>query len=235
MPDTTGGGGAGVSRGAPAGADARPDREHVTVWAVELDLPPDALAAALALMSPDERALASRLKGDAPRWVAARAALRRILATPLGVAPSEVAFAAGPHGKPALAPGAHPDIRFSLSHSGALALIAVRVGHEVGVDVEVPREGVDGEAIARELFSGPERAVMAALEKVDPARAFFRTWVCHEALAKATGRGVAGTTSAADAERFTVRELEGLPGYVAAVASEGDAWSVTRAERDPGQ
>jgi phosphopantetheinyl transferase len=116
-----------------------------------------------------------------------------------------------------------------------MAVIAVRLGHEVGVDVEVPREGVDGEAIARELFSAPERAAMTALAKTDPAGAFFRTWVRHEALAKATGRGVAGVTTAADAERFTVRELDGLPGYVAAVASEGDGWSVTRAEWIPAQ
>ena len=206
-------------------APARAGRDRVDVWQVAIGAGDGAPGAAT--LTEAERALGARLRIGADAWMASRAALRRILARYLGVAPAEVALESDANGKPRLAPGRHPDLRFNLSHSGDVALVALRLGHEVGVDVERLRPDVDGIPIAREVFSARERAAMPRLAPDDPAGAFFRAWVRHEALAKATGRGIGAPPGDGDA-RFTTRDLDGIPGYAAAVTSAGTAWHVWR-------
>ncbi|HYP56634.1 MAG TPA: hypothetical protein VEQ41_10110, partial [Solirubrobacterales bacterium] len=68
------------------------------------------------------------------RWVAARAALRGVLGERLGREPAAVEIHTAPGGKPYLVDA--DDMRFSLSHSGDVALIALRRGGEVGIDLE---------------------------------------------------------------------------------------------------
>lgn len=209
--------------GAPAGPVLAAARDRVDLWVIALEseaapgLPDD--------LDPDERAFAARLRVGAGAWSAARAAVRRVLAGYLGVSPVDVAIEAGPNGKPRLAAGSGPDLRFNLSHSGEFALVAVRLGHEVGVDVEAIRPGVDAAAIAREHFDASE---LEALSGDVSDERFFRAWARHEALAKATGRGIASGPDSAEGLRFRVLDVEGIPGCAAALASEGDGWSVRR-------
>ena len=223
-------------------------RERVDVWLVALEpgggeaalpafsdevaLDPRGTAAAFLLLSDSEREFAARLRVGAEAWVAARVALRSVLGRYLGLAPGRVSLESGANGKPRLAPGASADLRFNLSHSGDVALIAVRLGREVGVDLEKVRPGVDGAAILRDCFTAPERLGLSALADDEPGETFFRAWVRREALAKATGRGIVSPPAADDAARFTVRDLDGISGYAAAIASEGADWSV-RSPRSP--
>ena len=206
----------------------RASRERVDVWQAALALDPSAAEAALRMLCDAERARAARLRVGADRWVAARATLRRVLGGYLDLAPERVAFAVGTDGKPGLDRARGMDLRFNLSHSGDVALVAVRLGHEVGVDVEMIRDGVDGAAIAADRFSARERADLAERGVALGREAFFRAWVRHEALAKASGRGIASPARDCDAARFSVRELNGISGCVAAVASTGDTWTVLR-------
>ena len=101
---------------------------NVDVWIVPLDaegnwLPP----------TPAETGNAARLVSGPlrRRYLRSHAALRAILgaytSTPLD-------FAMAEHGKPYLL--ACPDLRFNLSHSHDMALVAVTRGIEIGVDVE---------------------------------------------------------------------------------------------------
>jgi 4'-phosphopantetheinyl transferase len=69
------------------------------------------------------------------RWVAARWALRGVLARYLDQVPAEIELRFGERGKPVLAE-AGAAIGFNLSHSGELALVAVSREREVGVDVQ---------------------------------------------------------------------------------------------------
>jgi 4'-phosphopantetheinyl transferase len=203
----------------------RASLDHVDVWMIRLtsDLDP----AAFETLSEAERSHAGCLRVDPGRWVAARAALRGVLGGYLGIEGRRVRLEHGRNGKPRLAPGAATDLRFNLSHSGEIALVAVRLGHEVGADVEQLRDGVDGEAIARHVFSPGERAAGVARAGDKSARGFFQEWVRREALGKASGHGILGE-AAGELARFTVRDLEVVPGYAAALASEGDAWTVRR-------
>lgn len=201
---------------------------RVDVW--RLPLGPGALEPAEALhrLSAAERVRAARMRLGAGRWVAARAGLRGVLGRYLGIAPQRLAFVLDAAGKPRLAPGAPADLRFNLSHCGDVALLAVRLGREVGIDVERLRDDVDAVAVARAMFDGMARAEIAALAGARRREAFFRAWVRREALAKASGAGLAGPADDRAAARFEVCDLEGVAGCAAAVASEGSGWTLAR-------
>lgn len=212
----------GVGGAAVPGGSAARDR--VDAFLAPLDLTGDDAAAAWDVLCDAERAHAVRLRVGAARWVAARAALRRVLGGALGVGPTRVAFTTGRDGRPRLATGPGDDLRFSLSHSGRFALVALRLGHDVGVDLEEVRDGVDCTAIVRDQFAPAERAEAERLMAADPRAGFFRAWARREALLKAAGRGLGAALEPREAARFRVRDLAGPAGYAAAVASEGDGW-----------
>lgn len=160
------------------------DPEEVHVWRVRTDVPCDA-----ASLDASERARAARLlrEEDRLRFTAAHVALRALLGRVLGTEPGEVRFVEGPHGKPSLASGG--PIRFNLSHSGDLALVAVASGRELGVDLE--RHGpVAIEDLAARYFSEAEARALAALPPDARRPAFFRCWSRKEAFLKACGSGM---------------------------------------------
>ena len=153
----------------------------------------------------------------------------------------QVPLAEDPSGKPRVA-GA--DLGFSVSHSGAVAVVAVAAGLDVGVDVERVREVRRAERIAlRWLATGDARAVAAAPAE-DRARTFLRAWVAAEALAKGWGGGIGDLARvreglrepAADrgrshvagpgGEPWSVVALEAPRGYIAALAAPGADWKV---------
>ena len=89
-----------------------------------------------------------------------------------------------PNGKPVLAAG--PDIHFSLSHSGKLAVCAVS-GQPVGVDVEV-LHSADRDVMAL-CFQKQEQEWIT--QSNDPGRAYTRLWTRKESYLKRTGTGMA--------------------------------------------
>ncbi len=158
-----------------------------------------------------------------PRPTEREAALRAIVARLLGV--ENVLLEREPNGRPRLGAGAPLDLRVSLAQRGALALVAVRLAHDVGVDLEAPRRGLETWAMAQDHFDDVERERFLADPDPDRDAAFLRAWTRHEALAKACGAGLVAAWPADARERFDVRTLE-VAGYFAAVASEGSGWSV---------
>jgi 4'-phosphopantetheinyl transferase len=209
----------------------RASRDGVQVWI--LALPPLSDPLGLPSLSASERRFAERLGDNGADWMTARILLRRILACYLGMAPGEVEFASGAHGKPRLAAGGAEDVRFSLSRSGPMAVLAFRLGHEVGVDVERLRPGIDWNSISRHVIELPEAASLA--EGISETRdaACFRAWVRAEALAKATGLGLTSPPAPRDGARMWVRDLDGIPGHAAAIASEGSDWRLDLREGFP--
>jgi 4'-phosphopantetheinyl transferase len=84
------------------------------------------------------------------------------------------------------------DLRFNVSHSGELAVIAFALGCEVGIDVEQLRDVGRLEQIARRFFHPSETS--AVLSTPEPARnlAFLRCWTGKESILKALGTGIVG-------------------------------------------
>ncbi len=135
------------------------------MWRADLDGAPEWLED---LLCASERARAARIvhERNRVRWARSRGMLRLLLARYLDADPRELRFELGAHGKPALAgaPAQDSDLRFNLSHSGKLLLVAVAAGVEVGADIECANERHTTESM--------------------------RTWTMHEATVKCLGTGL---------------------------------------------
>ena len=107
--------------------------EEVHVWSIALD---GDVQEADSLLSRDERARAARLcsPGLRNRFALARAAMRRVLGLYLGADPASLTIEQGEYGKPFLRDDRL--LHFNISHSEALAVLAVTRMSEVGIDVE---------------------------------------------------------------------------------------------------
>ena len=199
------------------------------------------------LLDAKERALAGRFafERDRARFVAARGMLRRLLGAYLQVPPSDVRFRHGPQGKPALAEThSGMDLRFNVSHSGNMALLAFGLGREVGVDVECIRNHADLEGVAQFSFSAEEQACLLACPIPLRLEMFLRYWTAKEAYVKTLGGGLsislqdftvvmdpaasqwamktsAGATLSAHGQWLPLPE-----GYVGAILAEGAEFGV---------
>ncbi len=177
------------------------------------------------VLSEIERERAASFAQDRERrvYVATRAALRLLLAREIARPADAVEFAYGKRGKPRLANDA--TIAFNVSHSGALALIALTRNCEVGIDIEAVRPVAEMEAIAKRFFCAREYDELCSLESTaERERAFFACWTRKEAFVKALGEGLSVAL-----DRFCVtlkpRDRARLV-HVEHDAGEALAWSV---------
>lgn len=136
------------------------------------------------------RAAAFRHESDRRRFVVAHCVLRHELAARTGEAPGALRLGPpvpvrGPRAKPRLEDHA---LRFSLSHSGDLVLVAT-AEREVGVDVEHVQDPVAAEQVLA-LLHPAEIAALRALPAVDRAAAVTTVWARKESLLKALGSGL---------------------------------------------
>lgn len=124
---------------------------------------------------------------DRSRYIAAHNLMRFLLAGHVGGEPFDLHIETGPHGKPLLAGSS---TRFSLSHSGDVAVVAIGNRGELGVDVEQLRPVPDAMAMAAEHFTDNEMISLAALPPSERAEAFLTCWTRKEACLKALGQGL---------------------------------------------
>jgi 4'-phosphopantetheinyl transferase len=165
---------------------------HLWRWRLDADDP----GRDAGWLTADESARAARYRFDLPRrrFVAARAGLRRILGSYLGVNdPQAFPFCDGPYGKPGLVLPEQQWLRFNLAHTHELALCAVCRDREIGVDVERVaggRASVPSMSYAvRHLYSPAEREFLDGDASKAGAR-FLTLWTCKEAIGKARGTGL---------------------------------------------
>ena len=128
---------------------------------------------------------------DRDRYLFAHTMLRWIISFYIGCKPDSIIFKTNQYGKPALADRVDiSDIRFSLSHSGDLVLVALRLGNEVGIDVERLREIDDINEIIVKNFSDAEVSFLKNLPRNELKRSFFLQWVLKESFIKGIGKGL---------------------------------------------
>lgn len=221
--------------------------DEVHVWRASLRPPPHVLARLEVHLSADERARAARFRFDEHRtaFIAGRGAQREILARYTGLPPRALAYAETKHGKQSLAgAAAQLGLRYNVSNSGDLVLIAVSRGRELGVDLEKLKPMPDGIDIAHRFFSAPENEIFAALDEAVRDLAFFNCWTRKEAYIKAVGEGLSMPLDRfdvafapgeearllrtrgdeAEAARWSMAALDPGEGYVGAIVVEGDGW-----------
>ncbi|HYE31500.1 MAG TPA: 4'-phosphopantetheinyl transferase superfamily protein [Methylomirabilota bacterium] len=170
----------------PAPPSLAPDSVHVCAFLIDQ---PDRLAADADLLGDAElkRAARFRSKKDQAHYICSHANVRRILAGYLGAVPKSLEFEIGPTGKPELE---GKPLRFNLSHSGDVALLAVTRTAELGVDIEKVRTIQERDLVAKCFFSPGELARYKALDEEIKATGFFQCWTRKEAYLKAVGTGI---------------------------------------------
>jgi len=208
----------------------------VHVWRLGLDQPENIVAEFRDTLEAHELERAGRFHFEKHRthFVVGRGGLRYVLARYLDVKPEEFRFSYGAYGKPALV---SEELSFNMSHSHGVALFAVALDRELGVDVEHIRADFASEDIARRFFSRGEVAAFNALDKEEQVAAFFRCWTRKEAYIKAIGRGLSEPLDAfdvtlapgeaallraerGDTSRWAMFDIDAGDGYAAALAVE---------------
>ncbi len=232
----------------PASQPPPLESDDVHVWRFALDIGEALLERLRESLTDDERRRAARFhfEKDRRHFIAGRGSLRFLIGAYRGCPPEEVRFSYGNRGKPRLVDEDNTDrLRFNLTHSHGLALLAVTSVREIGVDIERLRDVEnDGEPLAERFFSPLEASALRSLPPEQRREAFFRCWTRKEAYIKAKGEGLslpleqfdvslhprepaallATRFDPADAQRWSMRHLAPAEGFVGALAVEGHAW-----------
>jgi 4'-phosphopantetheinyl transferase len=220
----------------------------VHIWRANLDQSPLMVGRFQHTLSVDEQMRADRFyfRQDRERFVNGRGLLRTILGCYLDSAPENLVFRYNHYGKPSIASKAGPDrIRFNVSHSHGTALYAVARDLEIGVDLELIRDGLEVEQIAASFFSRREVSALKALPAELRRHAFYLCWTRKEAYIKARGEGLSlpldqfevslspgepaaliSTQPDSEAVHWSLQDLSLASGYVAAFAVRGRASSL---------
>jgi 4'-phosphopantetheinyl transferase len=129
-------------------------------------------------------------------------------------------------------------LHFNLSHSQEVALVAVALDRQVGVDVEkIAPKVVDDIGIAESLFTPGEAEVIRGASAEMRAELFYRFWTRKEAFLKGCGVGLSDSMNQFEVSleepeirflhrceggvsNWSVHEFRPCLGYVAAVAIE---------------
>lgn len=216
-----------------------PDALHI--WQIPLDVAAEHLPTLQQLLDDTERERAGRFHFDRDRrrFIVCRSAQRRILSHYCAGAAADLRFQYTSRGKPSLAgQSSSPSILFNISNSKDLALCAVAMRGDLGVDLEKIREMRDLRQLAAHFFAATEISELDELTGQRQLQAFFTIWTRKEAILKAVGTGLAfpldqvvvtgnpddnrllkfgaGSTSA----KWWLQSLAPGPGYVGAVATD---------------
>lgn len=175
---------------------------EIHVWRAKLDRFEPVVNKFFSILSPDEKERASRFQfyRDKKRFIACRAILRTILSRYSGAEPRCLEFEYGRHGKPELKKpmGIEAALRFSLSRSHNLALFAVTVNQEIGIDAEYLRPVSDRDEIVERYFTAGERIIYGCLAPSKKLEAFFNGWTRKEAYLKAIRVGLSQPLNAVE-------------------------------------
>jgi 4'-phosphopantetheinyl transferase len=225
----------------------------IHIWEIALDEPeirPGYLFDEVLSEDEKERAMRLGLQEYRDRFVTARGYLRTILGRYLNTEPASIEFEYNERGKPGLPAESNPrGIMFNISHSRSLALCAVGIKGEVGIDVEYVRRVTRPEKILERFFSPGEREYFHSRPDILKDRSFMSLWTIKEAYSKAVGTGFSSglkgldfssviTSSNAHArievlnERWTILPLDPGNDYIGALAHRGDVSEIIRFTSD---
>lgn len=163
----------------------------IEIWSANLNISDQQVAEQAAVLSIDEMKRAERFLFPIhkKRFIAARYALRKILSHYLNVAAPEVLFQYNKYQKPELYSPKEPPLFFNLSHSDDVALLAFRLHHPIGIDIEQCKPEINLK-LADRYFSTAENKDFQQLHDAEKVPAFYRVWTKKEAFIKAVGKGL---------------------------------------------
>jgi 4'-phosphopantetheinyl transferase len=223
--------------------------DDVDVWSASLRPAGKQVDLLAGKLSEDECVRAERFVStrDRTRFIAGRGALRMVLSGYLGCDPRSVPFRYSLDGRPDLADYTNDrGLRFNVSHSVDLTLIAVSRERRIGIDLERIRPVPEVETIVRDQFTPSEQEVWTSLPEHQKLHAFFCGWTRKEAWLKAIGVGLAGSLRRVEvtlsptgparllridldgenADHWSFVALPSIDGHASALAVEGGCFSL---------
>ena len=222
---------------------------EVHIWDADLNCSNSLISELFQLLSTDEQARAKqyRLNRDYKHYIVARAILRKILSRYLITEPAQISFSYNQYGKPFLKEDkSEQQLMFNLSHSNGIALYAITLGKDIGVDIEHVSSDLEYDEIANHFFSQREASIICSLSGYMKALTFYSCWVRKEAYVKARGDGLMMTLSQfnvtlapvepaallnnqwapEDPKHWSLHDLNVGQQYIAALAVEGNPTSI---------
>ena len=180
--------------------------DEVHLWAWALQPAPRDLSAHLEVLDSQEQERMQRFHfaADSERYAVAHGNLRRILGAYLNLAPEKLSFRNNQFGKPEL-PG-EISLKFNLSHSKSIAVLAVDHAQPLVVDVEDVRP-IEPE-VADRHFSAIELSDLRGLEGDARLTGFYRCWTRKEAILKAEGVGLSRALDSFDVSLLPDKKAE---------------------------
>jgi len=209
------------------------DKDEAHVWRAFLNQDQATISELSAILAPDERRRAERYYRavDRERFIVARGVLRKIISIYLGVSPGDLEFSYNQYGKPQISAEQNSrNLNFNLSHSHEMALYALTIGRDVGIDIEYIREDFATLEIAEHFFAKAEVNALAALPAEERVKAFFNCWSRKESYIKALGLGISFPL-----DRFTVSIATGVPGLLKVEDDDHEPERWTMYELSPGE
>jgi 4'-phosphopantetheinyl transferase len=173
-----------------------PGQVHLWFAVPEEIRSPELLEQYQRLLSEEENARRKRFRFErhGHRFAVTRALVRTTLSLYADVDPEKWRFVTNQYGKPEIEEAMNPEgIRFNVSHTRGLIVVALVLKHDVGVDVENTERRSDISRIADRFFSKPEVEDLQGLAEKNEAQArerFFHYWTLKESYIKACGKGL---------------------------------------------
>ncbi len=169
-------------------------RNEIHIWATNLKPFYSLMKDYTKILSPLEVERANNFKfvTHRNRYLLSRSILKMILGGYLSMDPGKIAFTTRPDGKLYIPPELNPAlIKFNVSHSHDLAVYAIAVEQEIGIDVEYIRAIAGLDSLVNNVLSKHEQKDFRTIPEHDKLETFFKYWAHKEAYLKTTGEGLA--------------------------------------------
>lgn len=127
-------------------------------------------------------------KHDQERFLLAHGLINYIFSKTLQISLDNLRFNFNENGKPKIEN--NYEIKYNISHSEEMVVIAISIIKEIGVDVEKINENVEYKQIAKAFFHPIELNTFKNKSKIEQGKNFFKIWVTKEAYTKALGIGL---------------------------------------------
>lgn len=166
------------------------EENKVHVWVIKKDSIIKFLEYYRDLLSIDEKKKSKtfRFSKDRNTYILARGALRLLLTKYLKIHPKNIVFNYCAFGKPKIK--YDYTIKFNVSHSGEMIVIAFCNDYDIGIDVEYIKRDFDVFDIVDNYFSKQEIKALHKIPNNQLTEAFFRGWTRKEAFIKAKSQGL---------------------------------------------
>ena len=150
---------------------------EINIWKADLQDQAANAEKYYSCLSETEKDRAGRFRSDTirQRFTTAHGIVREILGNYLNLPAAELEFDSLPSGKPVLAGRSYlnrPAIKFNLSHSEDLLLMALSLEYDLGIDVEWIEPGFEHVAVSEHFFASDEMEWLQSLEPDQQAEAF---------------------------------------------------------------